>query len=1075
MRKAWSRAVFGLFAALALLGVGASEGLGQSVTTGAIAGSVTDRDTGRPLSGAQVSVIDTRTANTSGGLTNDDGRYRVTQLQPGGPYTVRVQLIGYRPAEVSNVRVALSGTEVVSFELEPSAVQVAPIAVAIESNPVFSSTKTGQETTLPVEEIENFPTISRQLNSLAALSPHVNFVEGAPSIAGQNNRFNNIQIDGAVNNDVFGLADSGIPGGQVNAKAISFEAIEEFQVLTAPFDVRHSNFSGGLINAVTKSGTNEWQGSAFGFHSNESFVGDLDGREFGEFNDTQFGWTLGGPLVKDKVFLFTNGEFEINSQPSNPPFVPLGGAIDANAEEANVHPDSARRFAEILEGLGFENVGTSDQISLDNPRTNLFARLDFNLGENNRAVLRWNYSRARQDQPPFRASFTLGFTSAGIDFTSVTNSVVGQLFSKLGDTWNNELLFTVETVRDDRDPVVEWPNIVVGVRSDFGGGEIRTTELFAGAEEFSQLNELNQDVFQLTDNLTKTMGNHTLTFGTHNELFSFDNAFVPQAIGVYEFDNLAALQANTPSDYTVNTLIGGFNGRAEWSMLSLGFYAQDEWRVNDNLLLAAGLRAEIPVFLDDPRPNPAFESAFGINTESSPSGNIVWQPRFGFNWNSLGDYETQIRGGIGLFRGRPPFVWLSNAYSNTGVELALLGCDPGNIPTLSRANYPNNIPTTCADGSGATPGLSFINITDEDFNFPTDLKISLGVDRELPNGFSVTLEGLYTQAVDQVFFRELNIPAQPIGTDASQGGRPLFGTPTSSGFAPSRVEPSFEHVVQVTNDTENSNRALLLSAAVNRRFSDWLSFRGSYTWSDVEDLQSLFSSQATSNYGRTPIRGNPNDPERSTSAFEVRHKIVLSATGRWDLGGGFDLSLTPQYFGNSGPPYSYIARGDLNGDGYRSDGVPRISRDNDLIYIPNDVAGEMAFRNAADAAAFEDLIGEEGCLTEQRGQLMERNTCRSPFQNSVNLRAVVGLPGGWSRGRAEVVVDVLNLFAADVMRPSNIDRGVEVLRLRGRTPTGQLLFDYTGPRRDEDGTLDPFSTLDRVSRLAFQLGLRYRF
>ena len=1082
MRKPLSTSAPRALAVVALLAMSASGAWAQGVTTGSITGIVTGQD-GRPLSGVQVIVLDTRTGAQTGGLTNDAGRYRVPFLQPGGPYTVQVQIIGYRPAEKEDVRVSLSAAEVVSFELEQTAVTVDPLTVSIESSPIFSASKTGLETTIPVEEIESFPTLSRQITSLAALSPHVNLVEGAPSIAGQNNRFNNIQIDGSVNNDVFGLADSGIPGGQVNAKAISFEAIEEFQVLTAPFDVRHSNFTGGLINAVTKSGTNEWSGSAFGYHSNESFVGALDGSDFGEFSDTQFGWTLGGPIIRDKLFLFTNGEFEIQNSPLDPPFVPLGGPIGPNAEEANVAPDSAARFASILGDLGFEDVGTSDQISIDNPRTNLFGRLDWNISENHRAAFRWNYSRARQDGSPFRTGFVLSFTSNGYDFKSVTNSWVAQLFSRLG-AFDNEFLVSVETIRDNRDPTVPWPAVVVGVQSDFGGGDLRTTELVAGAEEFSQLNVLNQDVFQLTNNLTRTMGDHTFTLGTHNELFSFSNGFVPQFIGRYEFGSLADLEANNASAYVVNVPIGGFDGFAEWSTLSMGLYAQDQWHLNDQLNLTLGLRADIPLFFDEPRANPAFEQAFGFSTESTPSGNISWQPRFGFNWNSLGEYQTQIRGGVGLFSGRPPYVWLSNAYSNTGADLALLFCGQAEgIPALDPANYPGTPPTQCLNGQMPSSELTFINVTDEDFNLPLDLKFSLGLDRELPGGWSVSLEGLFTKAVEQVFFHELNIPQEPIGFDDAHGGRPLFGTPTASGFAPQRLEPEFAHVMQVTNASEN--RALLLSGSVNRQFSDWLSVRGSYTWSDVEDLQSLFSSQATSNYGRTPIRGNPNAPELATSAFEVKHKVVLSATGEFDLGGGFDLAVTPQYFGNSGPAYSLIAREDLNGDGYRS-AAPSISRDNDLIYIPMDVDTEYAFRTPADAAAFDELINEESCLSEQRGSIMKRNTCRSPFQSTVNLRFVVGLPGVWARGRAEIVADVFNLFGTEVERPALIDRGVEVLRLRGRDsdgdgvadadPNGVLLFDYTGPRRDsETGELNAFSTLDRASRRAFQLGLRYRF
>ncbi|MCG8468116.1 MAG: carboxypeptidase regulatory-like domain-containing protein [Gemmatimonadetes bacterium] len=1083
MRKASFRSALASLVAIAALAISAPGVLAQGVTTGSITGTVTGDD-GRPLAGAQVTVIDTRTGGQTGGLTNANGRYRVPFLQPGGPYTVRAQIIGYRTGEQQGVRVSLSAAEIVSFTLETSAVEVDPLTVQVESNPVFSAAKTGQETTLPVEEISSFPTISRQITSLASLSPHVNQVEGAPSIAGQNNRFNNIQIDGSVNNDVFGLADSGLPGGQSNGKAISFEAIEEFQVLTAPFDVRHSNFSGGLINAVTKSGTNEWSGSAFGFHSRESFVSDLDGDPFGEFTDSQFGWTLGGPLQTDKLFLFTSGEFQINDQPSNPPFVALGGPIDANAEEANIHPDSAARFVSILESQGFEDPGTSDQINIENPRTNIFARLDWNVNENNRAVFRWNYARARVSGRPFRRTFTFAFSSNGNNQSNNTNSFVGQLFSRLNDTWDNELLVSYQRIRDERDPLVVWPAIEVDNDSDFGD-EIRGNTFVAGAEEFSQLNSLSQDIYQLTDNLTKVSGDHTFTFGTHNELFSFKNAFVPQSIGVYEFDSLADLEAGNVGEYTLNTTIGGFDGFADWSYLSTGFYAQDNWQASNNLSVSLGLRADIPVFLDSPRDNPDFASAFGVSTSSSPSGNISWQPRLGFNWNSLGDYQTQVRGGIGLFSGRPPYVWLSNAYSNTGADLALLSCSGTNAPALDRSNYPGNAPSQCLDGTTASAGTSFININDPDFDLPLDLKLSLGIDRELPNGWSVSFEALYTQAVNQVFFRELNIPDAPIGTDPTQGDRPLFGTATADGFAPQRQQTDFAHVVSVTNATADKNRAFLLSGSINRRMSDWLAFRGSYTYSDVEDLQSLFSSQATSNFGRTPIGGNPNEPERATSAFEVKHKIVASATGQWDLGGGFDLEVTPQLFANSGPAYSYIARGDLNGDGYRSESGPRISRDNDLIYIPNDVASEMAFRNPEDAEAFEALINSDSCLSEQRGSIMTRNSCSSPFQTSMNLRIVVGIPGGWTNGRAEIVADFLNLFNAEVQQPNNIDRGFEVLRLRGRDsngdgqadadPNGQLLFDYTGPRVDDEGNLDPYTTLDRRSRRLFQIGLRYRF
>jgi hypothetical protein len=422
-------------------------------------------------------------------------------------------------------------------------------------------------------------------------------------------------------------------------------------------------------------------------------------------------------------------------------------------------------------------------------------------------------------------------------------------------------------------------------------------------------------------------------------------------------------------------------------------------------------------------------------------------------------------------------VWISNVYGNTGLESNFLSCrEADGIPALDPANYPDNIPAACTGGKTGAGSVSFINVADPDFKFPTDFRASLGVDHELPGGFTATLEGMYTKAINQVAYKELNLVAQQ-GTDASQGGRLLFGTPSSSGFTPVRISDAFPQVVQITNSSEN--RAWIFSGSLNRQLSDWLGFGGSYTWSDVEDTQGHFSSQATSNFGRNAISGDPSDPPRTTSSFERKHKIVLSTTGYWQFGdSGFDLAVTPQYFGTSGSPFTYVISGDANGDFYPG-GAVSSSRSNDIIYIPNSAATEYNFRNAGDAEAFETLIDELSCLSSQRGQLMERNSCRSPWVNVFDLRVVLGLPGGWSRGKAEIVADVFNLFGTEVFTAEETDRGVRILSLRGRVdddPNQPLLFDYTGPRRDtETGEIELHQQLNTSSRLRFQLGLRYRF
>ncbi len=1071
---------------LALVAVGllafASTAAAQGVTTSALGGSVMSQ-AGQPLNGAQVTVTNAETGTSNTTITNEAGRYYVAHLVPGGPYTIDVSLIGHRPEQRTGVRLTLGRTEGASFVLTESAVELDALVVVAESNPLLSPTRTGTSTTIEGGEIENQPTISRDITNFALLDSRVSITEGGPSIAGQNNRYNNIQIDGAVNNDVFGLADSGIPGGQVGAKSISIEVVKEFQVLTAPYDVRYAGFSGGLMNAITKSGTNQTSGSLFGFLTNEGFQGDLTVNdqtiEKNEFNNTQFGFTLGGPIQKDKIHYFVGAEFQIFNGPTSGLGVDPGGSeTQPGAAARGIHPDSAQRLIDIMGdvyGVSEADVGTSATATLDNPRTNLFARLDFQLGDNHRLVVRDNYAKNRADRGPFRASFFYGYTSQNQDFTNTTNSFVTQLFSTFGGVWSNELLLNFETVRDLRDPVTEYAQIAVDVDSD----ELGSNTLVVGAEEFSQANSLDQDIFQLTDNLSRSFGNHRMTFGANVEYFNFDNLFFPASIGIYEYDSLADLENGIIGAYEVNTLNPAIDDpAAKFGVWQPGFYAQDEWALNQNWNLQLGLRVDIPIMADNPVANPRFEQEFGISTTEVPSGNILWQPRVGFNWQSGAQRMTQVRGGAGLFSGRPPYVWLSNAYGNTGGQQVKLFCDTDNAPAFDPSNYPGNPPLSCTDGTtAAESGLPVVNIFDPNTKMPLEGKFNLGIDQVLPKGFVITGEVLYTKAVQQLFFEEFNIPSEQIGTDPTQGGRPLFGTPTAGlrdgAYAPQRVSDEFAQVIRVKN--KNDNKSLLLTFELNRQMSDWLGLRAGYTFSNVDDTQGLFSSQATSNYGRNAIRGNPNDPELTNSSFERPHRIVLSATFLADLGRNIQLEITPQYFGQSGNPYSFVVRGDINGDGYRGQGI---SRDNDLIYIPNN-ANEFLWDSPGDAADFQQLIDDNECLSSQKGSLMERNSCRNPWTNRFDLRGVLRF-GSLGPGHFDFVFDLFNAFGSTVYRTADIDRGEIAIRYRGRegdVDDGRMIFSYEGSTADNngDGKVDPYVVFDGASRRQFQLGLRYVF
>ena len=1065
MTRKLVRSTLSLGLASFVLLIAAGSGWAQ-VTTGDIRGRVLDTGL-QPLDGVQISVTDTRTNTTTGSLTNADGRYTVRFLRPGGPYTVSAQSIGYRTVARTGVAVTLSQAQTVDFQLETSAVEVAPLTVAVEgTDAVISRTHTGAQTNIGQEEITDFPTFDRQLNEFAILSPYSNVVEGQPSIAGQNNRYNNIQIDGAVNNDVFGLADSGVPGGQARAKPISLLAIEEIQVLVSPFDVRQGYFSGGLLNAVTKSGGDTWKGSAFGQGSNNSLVVPFEGTSLGDFDDTQFGAELGGPLIPGKLFFYAAGEGQITASPTDEGVNP--GTSTELDPTFGFSPAEAAELEQIMEDVYGVPGGTTATISLDNPRTNIFARFDIYPSDKHRIVARWNYSRARDVLPPFRETFSFATSTNVGPFLSNTNSVVLNWFGNFGEKWNNELLINFETVRDKRDPLVQWGQIEIDVSDN---------TLVTGAERFSHFNQLDQDVFQLTDNLTGIFGSHEVTFGTSNQFWSFFNAFQPCSLGCWDFDSLDDLAANNPSGYVRRVALLGASPEeldAEFSAMQLGFYAQDTWTVSDAFTLNYGLRVDIPILPDKPLENPQFEDDFGFPNNTVPSGNLLWQPRVGFNWQSGANNITQIRGGAGIFSGRAPYVWISNAYGNAG-QVADLECDG----PLAPAFITTGAPTECAGGGGEIDAVARVNTLDPDLKFPTDFKATFGLDQEFGGGFVGTVELLYTYAINSIFFQEINlIPSN--GTDPVDG-RPTFGTPSADRcgsrgqcFVDNRLTDNFAQTVELTN--RNGDNALILVFGLTRSFTDWLAFRGSYTYADVNDQQGLFSSQATSNYGRNPIGDDPNDPPRTTSSFERKSKVAISTTGSWEFGSGFVFQITPQYFGQSGSPISYVTRGDPNGDGYRD---PAISRDNDLIYVPTNI-NEIIWDSPEDATNYQGFVTANACVAEQAGEVMARNSCSAPFASRFDMRILFGIPLGQKAGgalsRLDFYVDVTNLFNTAFREPSNIDRGLEVLRVAGRAnddPNGPLVLEYRGPSAEDDFSFLRVRT--NASATGWQLGVRYTF
>ncbi len=1072
--------------------VGGAGGLSaQSTTTAGLAGTIRAAD-GTTVPAAEVVVRNAQTGVTNRAISGQNGRYFIPYLKPGAGYVVEVSALGYATERQEDVRLTLGDVYELNFTLRPEAVSAGEIRVTTARSDVFSPTHMGAQTTVDEASIADVPSIDRHINDLAAMSPYVSVTGDAPSVGGQNNRMNNIQIDGAVNNDVFGLAASGVPGGQANAKPIPIDAIAQFEVLVAPFDVRQAGFSGGLINAVTKSGTNEWKGSLYGYYRDENFLNDSLAYKLpvagggsveqtlttADFLDQTLGFSLGGPIVKDRLHLYAAGEFQQRKYP-------LQYGIDSDPAIIKESPDSIRRFINILENQYGFSAGDPSAYAEENPNSNVFARLDWSPSEKHRITFRDNFVHASDQSSPSRGSyFTL--SSGTYNFESNTNSAVLQVHSTFAQDLFNELLVNYERVRDRRNPVGRYPLVQVDNTSSVSSGSVNGT-LQAGAELYSQANELDQDIVQITDNFTKVFGAHRTTLGGQLEYYHFRNLFAPGTMGQWGFDNLADFAAGNASSYFVNVPYGDLTVgdlAAKFGVYNLSAYVQDEWTVNPQLTLSGGLRFDVPIMPDKPRNNGDFQQAFGLSTAVVPSGNFSISPRLGFNWQIPGDMMTQVRGGAGLFTGRPPFVWLSNQYGNTGHELVALNCSGANTPTFTGSA----VPTTCADGTPATAsGVMVVNVFDQDFKFPQELKVSLAFDRQLPWDLQATVEGLYTKSINQIAMKDLNFEyvGQSNPADAI-GSRPVYGYPVDNSYdamAPNRKNSAFGPVIELTNDSKNY--AYLFNFELQRSFFDNVDVRAAYTYSRAFSTQDLTSSIATSNYGYNGISGDPNDPPVAPSSFDRPHKILVSASGTFfEKFGGTTLSLF--YIGRSGKRYYYIYDGDVNGDGYETFGVVN-NRNNDIVYIPNN-ASEITWSptgrpGAEDQRLFNELVDLEPCLSDAKGSILEAFACQAPWTNQLNVKLQQGIPLPTQRGKIALTLDVFNVLNL-LNHEWGLDQGpiysdINLLQLRGRdNATGAMQFDYYGPTVTDDNgvqnAVKPYTTF-YDSRWSIQTGIRLTF
>jgi len=1047
----------------------------QGVTSAALNGKVVDQN-GNPLPGANIIAVHQPSGTQYGTTSREDGRYNLLGLRVGGPYKVTVSYVGYTTQVEEGFSLELGQNLRIDFKLPEQAVELSGVTVTAEKGAILSQARTGAAQTVTPRAIEAMPTVSRSFQSFAKLSPLFSGTDlGA---AGRTSRYNNIQIDGTQYNDLFGLGSTGTPGGQTFTNPISLDAISEFQVVIAPYDVRQSGFTGGGINAITRSGTNNLSGSVYFYGRNQDLVGKykdngVTSKAVDEFKDYQYGFRVGGPILRDKLFFFVNGELTAYDNPA-PNISLISGYGGKTPAELKALADQVKA---ALAAKGF-NAGTYNDVTLHQPSTKLFLRFDYNLAANHKLTLRHNFVDASADKfYNFRQVNTLLFDTQPYKMSNTTNSTVLILNSTFGNTMSNELIAGYTMIRDKRKGIsADAPEVLI---KELNG----TFNIYAGPDRFSSANRLDQDIIEITDNFNIFAGDHTFTIGTHNEFFKFSNLFARSAFGYYEYNSLADFIADKVSFYQrVYSRKGDPRDpkaipAAEFSVLQFGFYVQDEWTVSSRLKLNYGLRIDVPVFPDTPDENPLVPQYFpDYKTNRVPSGNLLWSPRIGFNWDASGDRTTQLRGGLGVFTGRIPYVWMSNNFGNAGTFTA----EVRNQGTgLQFRADPYNQYIAGDPGTGSARLQSEIDLVDPDLKLPQLLRFNVGVDQQLPLGFIGTFEVLYSKNLNEMLYRKVNLnppiaKISIIGTGLD--GRPIYGGTNSGGG-------NFFDVLELYNTSSGYQYNLVFQ--IQRNVARGFSVNAGYTYGQAKDKNSLNSSQAQSQMRYNPIDIDPNSPKLTTSQWEVEHRVFASVSYTEEFFKNAPTTISLFYNGQSGSPYSYIVYGDLNNDGFDQ---------NDLFYIPRNkseiLLGTISNKQyvPANSKMYDDLeafIKNDDYLNANRGKIAERNGAKEPWQQYLDLRVTQDIPDLWGLGRFQLSVDilnVLNLLNSEWGKVETVGSSTyRIVTYQGRVDANgnvnsnaalntRPVYTFSKPNNNKAAQVS-----DMASRWRMQIGLRYSF
>jgi len=1017
--------------------VGSFSAAHAQVTTSSMNGVISDA-TG-PLPGASVKATHTPSGTVYSVSTNTAGRFSIGNMRVGGPYTVVISFIGFQPATVTDVFLKLGESFTIDHQLSDAGTVLSEVTIQGVGGNKINAQKTGASTNISSRDLATLPTISRSITDFTRLTPQAS----GNSFGGRDARYNNIQVDGANLNNNFGLSNDPLPGG--GSQPISLDSYDQISVNIAPYDVRQAGFTGANISAVTKSGTNEFHGTAYGFYRDQSFlgthVGDNDiSASIADSKSKTYGLSIGGPIIKNKLFFFLNAEKESNTKP--------GMSFSANGSNGSGTTSSTtvgdlKQVSDYLNTkFGYNTGSYTDFPSFATENHKILAKIDWNINDANKLTVKYSDFVGTDDQTLNNTSIPNGggfrptglganisrlpnnrfgpksfaFSNSNYGFKNVTRSGTVELNSKISDRLSNQLLLAVTKNQSTR---------------DFDGGVFPTIDIFdgngsnyitAGMDPYTLNNDVINDVYSFTNNLTYYAGKHTLTAGLTYEYQKTGNMFMAPANSYYAYDSLSDFLTDKAPIYYAYTysLIPNQSAiySAELKIGQAGAYIQDEWNVNDNVKFTFGLRADMPIYHEDPLNNPATSALQFYGSDNSTLRNyttdhwsknrIMLSPRFGFRVTS-DDKSSVLRGGLGVFTGKIPFVYLTNIPTNTGMYQ--FGGSITSAATLANIKLSSD-PAAYAELFPKTAGTSSpsnVVFMDDDFKFPKVFRVNLGYDKNLGSGWTATFDGLFTKDVNAVRMRNANlVNANDVINEGDLTRPRIVGN--------NRLNSKINSAIVLENT--GKGYATSLTAQLSKAYSHGFSGSVAYTFSAAKEITANPGNQASSVWNSNPNVGTSNYMEMGNSAFAVPHRVVGNVSYRFEYLKHLATTISVFYEGSNQGLYSYVVNGDMNGDGNSSTDlmyIPRPGETNFLSYTSGKGANAVTYSAAQQNAALEEYISNTPYLKNNRGSFAKRNAALLPWFNRVDLRLLQDIFVNTGKSGKQTLQ-----FSADIINAANL-------------------------------------------------------